>query len=342
MFDAIDRKILDVLQEDAALPIATVAERVGLSAGPCWRRIKRLEDKGVIKRRVAVVDRRKLNLATTVFVAVKAPRHAVEWSDAFRRVIESFPEIVEAWRLTGEIDYLLKIVVPDVEAYDGFYQRLIKRLEFSNISASIAMEEMKFTTAMPSFYLPSARPGALRSRSPGPAAPLSDPGDLVFLVDRGRMEIVIVAVDVDRDGFLGAVIDHLMHVRAGRHHAGDVTRPALRFGGRNSLRVADRPIPDFTNRALDETETARTMMIVDAGLRTRAPDHGPDADLAVTEQEIAGIAAGLALQRNAGEEVRLRDEPLQHLARGGDIGLRRSRRGHAEAGEETFVCGQRG
>ncbi|WP_245512894.1 Lrp/AsnC family transcriptional regulator [Enterovirga rhinocerotis] len=153
MFDAIDRKILDVLQEDSSLPIATVAERVGLSSGPCWRRIKRLEEKGVIKRRVAVVDRRKLNLATTVFIAVKAPRHAAEWSEAFRRVIDGFPEVVEAWRLTGDIDYLLKVVVPDVAAYDGFYQRLITRLDFSNISASIAMEEMKFTTAMPTTYM---------------------------------------------------------------------------------------------------------------------------------------------------------------------------------------------
>jgi Lrp/AsnC family transcriptional regulator len=153
VLDAIDRRILDVLQHDASLPIAAIAEKVGLSAGPCWRRIRRLEQDGVILRRVALADRRKLNLGTTVFVAVKAPRHAVEWSDAFRRVIDGFPEVVGAWRLTGEIDYLLRVVVPDVEAYDAFYQRLITRLEFSNVSASIAMEEMKFTTALPTIYL---------------------------------------------------------------------------------------------------------------------------------------------------------------------------------------------
>lgn len=150
--DGIDRKILELLQNDASLPIATVADRVGVSSGPCWRRIKRLEESGVIIGRVALVDRRKMNVPTVVFLAVKAPRHASEWAEAFRATVESFPEIVGAWRLTGEIDYLLRIVVPDVEAYDVLYQRLIKRLEFSNLSASIAMEEMKYTTAVPTIY----------------------------------------------------------------------------------------------------------------------------------------------------------------------------------------------
>ncbi len=153
MIDAVDRRILDVLQQDATLPVATIAERVGLSPAPCWRRIKKLEASGIITRRVALVDRRKANVPTTVFVAVKAPRHAAEWSEAFRRVVEGVPEIVEAWRLTGEIDYLLRIVVPDIATYDAVYQRLIARLEFSNLSASIAMEEMKFTTAVPTLYM---------------------------------------------------------------------------------------------------------------------------------------------------------------------------------------------
>lgn len=104
--DAVDRKILDLLQQDATLPVAELAEQVGISAAPCWRRVKKLEASGVIRRRVALVDRRKVNVPTTVFVAVKAPRHAADWSDAFRRVVAGFPEIVEAWRLTGEIDYL--------------------------------------------------------------------------------------------------------------------------------------------------------------------------------------------------------------------------------------------
>ena len=153
MIDKIDRKIIDILQIDATVPIAAIAEQVGLSSAPCWRRIKKLEDEGVIYRRVALIDRRKANVPMTVFVAVKAPRHATEWLNAFRKLIAGVPEIVEAWRLTGDTDYLLRLVVPDVEAYDAVYQRLIARLDFSDVNSSIAMEEMKFTTAIPTIYL---------------------------------------------------------------------------------------------------------------------------------------------------------------------------------------------
>ena len=151
--DAIDRKILDILQVDATVPVATIADRVGLSAAPCWRRIKRLEDDGVIKRRVALVDRRKANVPMTLFVSVRTTRHAGQWLEDFRRVISDIPEIVEAWRLTGEVDYLLRIVVPDVDTYDVVYKRLINRLEFADISSAIAMEELKYTTAIPTDYL---------------------------------------------------------------------------------------------------------------------------------------------------------------------------------------------
>lgn len=153
MFDQIDRKIIDILQVDASVPIAIIAEKVGLSAAPCWRRIKKLEDEGVIVRRVALIDRRKVNVPMTVFVSVKAPRHAAEWLTAFRKLIAGVAEIVEAWRLTGDTDYLLRLVVPDIEAYDAVYQRLIARLEFSDVNSSIAMEELKFTTAIPTTYL---------------------------------------------------------------------------------------------------------------------------------------------------------------------------------------------
>jgi Lrp/AsnC family transcriptional regulator len=151
--DAIDRKILDILQVDATVPVAAIAEKVGLSAAPCWRRIKRMEDDGVIKRRVALVDRRKAKVPMTLFVSVRTTRHAVQWVEDFRRVISDIPEIVEAWRLTGEVDYLLRIVVPDVDAYDAVYKRLINRLEFADVSSAIAMEEMKYTTAIPTDYL---------------------------------------------------------------------------------------------------------------------------------------------------------------------------------------------
>ncbi|WP_043880333.1 Lrp/AsnC family transcriptional regulator [Azorhizobium caulinodans] len=132
---------------------ATVAEQVGLSPTPCWRRIKKLEDDGYILKRVALLDRRKANVPLTVFVAVKAARHSMEWLESFRRAISSMPEIVEAWRLTGETDYLLRVVVPDIDAYDEVYKRLISKLEFSNLSSSLAMEEMKFTTAIPTTYM---------------------------------------------------------------------------------------------------------------------------------------------------------------------------------------------
>lgn len=151
--DATDRKILDILQADAAIPVATIAEKIGMSTAPCWRRIRKLEEDGVITRRVALLNRRKLNVPMTVFVTVKAPRHAVEWLQAFRKVIADIPEIVEAWRLTGEADYQLRIVVPDIETYDVVYQRMISRLEFSDINSSIAMEEMKYTTAIPTNYI---------------------------------------------------------------------------------------------------------------------------------------------------------------------------------------------
>ena len=150
--DAIDFKILDILQQDATQPIAAIAERVALSPTPCWRRIRKMEEEGIIHRRVAIVDRRKVNVPMSIFVRVKAPRHAIEWLEAFRRLVSGTPEIVEAWRLTGETDYLLRLVVPDVDTYDAVYKRLISSLEFSDLSSSVAMEEMKYTTAVPTSY----------------------------------------------------------------------------------------------------------------------------------------------------------------------------------------------
>lgn len=150
--DAIDRKLLDILQEDASLPMATLAERVGLSQAPCWRRVKKLEEDGFISRRVAILNRERINVRLTVFVAIKAARHALDWLEAFREAISDIPEIVEAWRLTGRDDYMLRVVVPDVQTYDTIYKLLIARVEFIDISSSIAMEEMKFTTAVPTRY----------------------------------------------------------------------------------------------------------------------------------------------------------------------------------------------
>ncbi|WP_118132844.1 Lrp/AsnC family transcriptional regulator [Oceanicella sp. SM1341] len=153
MFDATDQRILEILQRDADYPVARIAEEVGLSKTPCWRRIRRLEELGVLRRRVALVDHAKANLPMTVFIGVKAPRHEVQWLDAFKALVEETEEIVEAYRLTGRTDYILKIVVPDIARYDLVYKRMIARLEFSEVNSSIAMEEMKFTTAVPVKYL---------------------------------------------------------------------------------------------------------------------------------------------------------------------------------------------
>ncbi|MBS9477593.1 Lrp/AsnC family transcriptional regulator [Ancylobacter radicis] len=153
MFDQIDRKIIDILQQDAGKSVVEIAEAVGLSHTPCWRRIKRMEEMGLIRNRVVLIDQRKANVPMTVFISVKVPRHTTAWLDAFRKEIRDIPEIMEAYRLTGETDYLLRVVVPNIDVYDQVYKNLISRVEFSDLSSSIAMEEMKFTTALPTKYI---------------------------------------------------------------------------------------------------------------------------------------------------------------------------------------------
>jgi Lrp/AsnC family transcriptional regulator len=152
VLDEIDRKILTILQHDSDRAVGEIAEEVNLSSTPCWRRIRRLEERGVIKQRVALADRRCLNVSMTIFIGIKTPRHEISWLEAFRCLIEDTPEIVEAYRLTGPTDYLAKVVVPDIEAYDAVYKKMISKLEFSEIISSISIEEMKFTTAVPTVY----------------------------------------------------------------------------------------------------------------------------------------------------------------------------------------------
>ncbi|KPL55943.1 ArsR family transcriptional regulator [Prosthecomicrobium hirschii] len=152
MLDIRDRRILEELQEDATVAVADLADTVGLSVSACWRRIKALEDAGFITRRVALIDRRKSNVPMTVFVAIRTSRHSMEWLDSFRKVIAEIPEIVEAYRLTGDMDYLLRLVVPNVDVYDAVYKKMISRLDFTDITSSISMEELKFTTSIPLKY----------------------------------------------------------------------------------------------------------------------------------------------------------------------------------------------
>ena len=150
--DETDRSILACLQEDAGMPVAKIARRVGLSSSPCWRRIQNLEESGVIRARVALLDSKALNLGVTVFVAVRTRHHSERWLEEFATTVKEFPEVVEFYRMSGEIDYLLRIVVPDVAAYDGFYKRLIEKIDLSDVSSSFAMEEIKYTTALPLDY----------------------------------------------------------------------------------------------------------------------------------------------------------------------------------------------
>jgi Lrp/AsnC family transcriptional regulator len=147
--DTIDVKILDLLQTDASLPIAEIADRVTLSQNACWRRIKQLEDRGVIKKRVALLDPEKLGAGLTVFVAVRAGEHTEKWLETFSAAVRRMPEVIEFYRIAGEIDYLLKLQVADMAAYDRAYKSLIRSARLMDVSASFAMEELKRTTAIP-------------------------------------------------------------------------------------------------------------------------------------------------------------------------------------------------
>ncbi|MRG56710.1 winged helix-turn-helix transcriptional regulator [Phyllobacterium sp. SYP-B3895] len=153
MFDDRDRKILDLLQNDASLGVSELAERVNLSVSACSRRIQRLEEEGFIARRVVLLDRPLMGLPTTMFVIVRTARHSAEWLEQFRKAINDIPEIVEVHRMTGTIDYILKLVLPRVEAYDGIYRTLVERVEFFDLSASVSMEILKTTTAVPTRYV---------------------------------------------------------------------------------------------------------------------------------------------------------------------------------------------
>jgi Lrp/AsnC family transcriptional regulator len=147
--DPIDRKILALLQADASLSIAEIAGHAGLSQTPCWKRIQKLEANGIIKGRVALLSGKKLNLGLTVFVQIKTNQHDEVWLAKFAHAVTDMPEVVEVYRMAGDIDYLLRVVVRDTDAYDRFYKALIKKVPLHDVSSSFAMEEIKYTTALP-------------------------------------------------------------------------------------------------------------------------------------------------------------------------------------------------
>ena len=147
--DAIDRKILAVLQQDASLSVAEIGNRVGLSSTPCWKRIQKLEAEGVIQKRVAVVDPDRVGLGVTVFVAIETGDHSEEWLKRFAEVVEAMPEVMEFYRMAGDVDYMLRVVVPDIQGFDAFYKRLIAAVPLTNVTSRFAMEKIKSTTVLP-------------------------------------------------------------------------------------------------------------------------------------------------------------------------------------------------
>ena len=147
--DAIDRKILKVVQDDASLSVAEIGSRVGLSSTPCWKRIQRLEADGVIQRRVALVDQDKIGLGITVFVSIETGDHSQDWLGKFADMVGAMPEVMEFYRMAGDVDYMLRVVVPDIQGYDTFYKKLIASIPLKNVTSRFAMEKIKATTALP-------------------------------------------------------------------------------------------------------------------------------------------------------------------------------------------------
>lgn len=147
--DRIDKKILALLQEDASIPVGELAKKVNLSTTPCWRRIRKLEKNGVIEKRVALLNGAKIGLGMSVFVHLKTSEHNAAWLADFAAAVSAFPEVVEFYRMSGEWDYLLRVVVEDVAAYDRFYKKLIATASLTDVTSSFAMEQIKYTTSLP-------------------------------------------------------------------------------------------------------------------------------------------------------------------------------------------------
>ena len=147
--DELDREIVLLLQQDGTLSARELGDAIGLTPTPCWRRVRALEESGVIARRVALVDPASVNLRVTALVNIRTNNHGPDWIDEFQAALDAFPEIVEAYRTSGDIDYTLKVMVPSIDAYDGFYKRLIAAVDLYDVRSIFVMEEMKRTTALP-------------------------------------------------------------------------------------------------------------------------------------------------------------------------------------------------
>jgi Lrp/AsnC family transcriptional regulator len=147
--DEVDRSLLEILQQNATLSIAQMAERVGLSPTPCWKRIQKLEATGVITRRVAIVDPDRIGMGLSVLVSIEASEHTPEWLERFSIGVRALPEVMEAYRMAGDVDYMLRVAVADIGEYDAFYKKLIAIAPMKNVTSRFAMERLKHTTAYP-------------------------------------------------------------------------------------------------------------------------------------------------------------------------------------------------
>ena len=145
----IDLHLIAILQRDASIAIDELARRVGLTKTPCWRRLQKLEKSGIIKRKVALLDAMLLDLSVSVFVQVKTSKHDSDWLTQFSKTVSAFPEVVDFYRMSGEYDYLLRVVVKDIASYDAFYQRFIQATSLTDVTSSFAMEEIKRSTELP-------------------------------------------------------------------------------------------------------------------------------------------------------------------------------------------------
>src|SRR5438105_4027336 len=149
MLDRLDLQILDAMQRDASLSMVELGAKVGLSSTPCWKRLKRLEDAGLIERRVAIVNRKAVGLPITVFVSIRTGHHDDKWLARFATVVSALPEVQEFHRMSGDVDYLLKVVASSIDGYDLFYKKLISLADMAGISSAFSMEQIKSTTALP-------------------------------------------------------------------------------------------------------------------------------------------------------------------------------------------------
>ena len=149
MLDRTDLQLLDALQRDATLSMAQLGERVGLSATPCWKRIKRLQDEGYITARLAILDRKKVGLPVTVFVSVRTTQHDEKWLARFAAIVAAMPEVLEFHRMSGDVDYMLKVVTSSIDGYDRFYKKLIRQVGLSGVSSAFSMEQIKSTSVLP-------------------------------------------------------------------------------------------------------------------------------------------------------------------------------------------------